>query len=323
MLQMARLSVKLQRFEVAAAVVFGTLVAAVAIVTRTQLDGMRVELACFDRFFSGSGPVGVNACTSLVQSFFAVDNDMAAKTMASMAGLPLVVGALLGVPLVSREIETGTAAMAWAWSGSRAVWLARRTGGVLAVLLVVLGVSAWASDVLTFSRQPWVTPGLSFLDAGSHGIALVARGFASFSLALLVGAAVGRVLPSLIIAVVLMGALWLGGEVARGSWLATEALNHIQDVPSLNAYDVPGGTYFAPLSRARDGTILTDVEAMKLAPPGVDPAAWLVENFHPMSASVPGSEYPRWLALEVLGYGAVAGLASVLVVPVLNRRRPG
>ena len=317
---MFRLSLRIQRFEVLAVALAALVVSGFAVFARIQLDAAGATTACFDEWFLGAGPNTTGPCGAAMRKFFEIDNALAAPVMSAAAFLPLVAGLLLGVGLVARDIETGTAGPVWALARSRLVWLGMRTAPLIAVLVVALGVCALASDFLTVGRQPWVH-GPSFADSGAHGPALVARGLAAFALALLVGSILGRTLPAVIVGAVLLAAFWVGGEVARYRWLSDEARNHLQD-KAVNAYTLPGGTGFDSYSIAADGALMTDAEAYALAPPDVDPVEWVAANFRGVNVGIPGSEYPRWLAIELVEYLAIAGIAGALAGVVVERRRP-
>lgn len=320
MIALTRLSLRIQRFEFLAAVAIVVGVSTAAWIVQTHLRAAGVSPDCFAAWFASGGGSGGGLCAGL-GAFFAIDNAEASPVMAAMAVTPYVAGLLLGVGLVGREIEAGTAAPAWALAGSRTYWLLGRGVPVLVGLVTLLALAAVASDMLIAAKEPWVPRGLSFSAVGGHGLVLMIEGVAAFTIAAAVGAVIGRVLPAVIVSAALLFALWIGTSLIRSEWLSNEAMRHERTTPA-DPITAPGGTGFASMSRAADGTLLTDQQAMELAPPGAEPAEWVAANFEPVYLFVPGNEYPRWALLEALEFGAaaVAGLGITLVV--IQRRRP-
>ncbi len=115
-------------------------------------------------------------------------------------GIPLamvLIGILVGAPLVAREVEQGTHLLAWTQSISRRRWYVTKVGVLGAVLLTVGGVVGFANDRvqipltaggLTSSRWPWF---FSIDLAPAAEIAL------AFSLAVAAGAVLRRTLAAI------------------------------------------------------------------------------------------------------------------------------
>jgi hypothetical protein len=323
-----RLAFRLQRFEIIAVAIAVIVLVISAFIVRSRLDAATVTPECWQVWFgpsTGVGPNGGGPCDGPVQAFLTISEDEAGKVMAAMALLPLAVGLFLGVPLVAREIEAGTAPTVWFLAGSRSRWLLGRIVPVVVVLLLLLGALALASDVLWSGREPW-SPALRFGDAGLHGPVVAAKGLAAFGVALLAGAALGRLLPAIIVATALALVLYLGGETAMSAWLHDESMRHVVVVNPQNGGGLdlfPGGTYVSQLWQAPDGTLLNDDEAQRLVPAGVaDRYAWLYDNLKTVMAGVPGTLYPQWSLMETAGYGAIGVGALILAFPVVSRRRP-
>lgn len=114
-------------------------------------------------------------------------------------GVPLVmviVGALVGAPVVAREVEQRTQLVAWTQSVSRRRWYLTKVG-VLATGLVIVGlVAGFANDRLqdpltrgglTSSRWPWFF---------SVGPLPAAEAVLAFALAVAIGARLRRTVPA-------------------------------------------------------------------------------------------------------------------------------
>lgn len=318
MMTIARLSLRIQRFELVSVVIMVALLTAAALVVREHLAALNVLTTCFADLLN-NGPLSRSDCVALAASFFAIDSREATPIMQAMAIAPLVAGILLGVGLVSREIETGTAGLAWALAGSRARWLAGRLLPMAMALAAILVALAIASDLLLGARQPWVTPGQSLVDLDAHGGVLVLRGFVSFLLAVLVGTIIGRTLPSVIVATVVVAAVGLTGVTLTSLWLKANVTYSTEQVDIIS---VPGGFSFGSMSRAKDGVVISDELAMSLAPPGVDPTTWVTEHYDNVFAVVPGTMYPRYVLLETGAIGVVLAILAIGLVVAVERRRP-
>lgn len=324
MITQTRVAFRLQQFEIVAMTIAVLTVVVSAIIVRGRLDAVAVSPDCWLAWFD-AGPFGPGACENPVLTFLRINEDEAGKIMASMALLPLAVGLFLGVPLVAREIEGGTAPTVWFLAASRSRWLVGRVLPVLIILLVLVTGLAIASEVLWSGREPW-SPALRFGDAGLHGPVVAAKGLAAFGLALLAGAALGRLLPAIIVGTALSLVLYLGGEMARGVWLQAESMRHAVVVdPSSggNQEDLfPGGTYFSQWWRTPDGELLYEEQALQRVPEGVDQYEWLYANYDTVMTGVPGSAYPEWARLETTGFALIGLGALIVAFPVVSRRRP-
>ncbi len=326
MITQARLAFRLQRFEILA-VAFAALVIGIsAIIVRLRLDSVGVPTPCWQQWF-GTGGQATGDCETLARQFFSITGDEAGKVMAAMAILPLFIGLFLGIPLVAREIETGTAPTVWALVGARDRWLVGRLVPVVVVLVLSLGFLAAASEFLWLGRQPW-GPAVNLSDLGLHGPGVLAKGLAVLGLAVLVGAIIGRTLPAVVIGVLVCFFLYMGAQIAQGLWLQSEARNHVTTSTESPEVLYPGGTYFSQGWIGPDGRLIFDYEeAAALAPAGVDPNEWLYSGpagggLAMFQSGVPGSAYPTWSLIETAGLGAVGLVGLGLVFVVVDRRRP-
>lgn len=325
MITQMRLAFRLQRFEILAVAIAVGVLAISAVIVRSRLDAAVVTPECWLVWFA-QGPIGSVACEGPVTAFLTINEDEAGKVMAAMALLPLAVGLFLGVPLVAREIEAGTAPTVWFLAGSRSRWLLGRIVPVVIVLLLLLGALAVASEVLWSGREPF-SPAIRFNDAGLHGPVVAAKGLAAFGLALLAGAALGRLLPAIIIGTALSLVLYLGGQMAISVWLHDESMRHAVVVDPKTGGDqsalYPGGTYFSQSWQTPAGELLDEEQAQQRVPAGVtDRYTWLYDNFKTVMTGVPGSVYPEWSRIETTGFVLIGVGALVLAFPVVSRRRP-
>lgn len=132
------------------------------------------------------------------QTNYSDQDFMYGLTLLVMYVMPAVVGVFWGVPMVTRELETGTHSLVWNQTITRKRWLGTKLGvGVLAAVvaagLLSLAVSWWASPIDALADQSTdtnLTARMSPLVFATRGI--VPIGYAAFAFVL--GIAVGIVL---------------------------------------------------------------------------------------------------------------------------------
>jgi hypothetical protein len=165
------------------------------------------------------------------EEFLMRNEELAGKVMAAMAVLPLLLGILVGSPLVASEIETRTATIAWSLGASRRRWLVNRLLILGVGFAAVLVVPAVIADLLAAVRPPGYDMSTATLvDYGLRGPLVVFRGAAAFSIGVLVGLAIGRVLPALLVSGVAVLLLWNGlGMVSQMGWPAAETFTPRDD----------------------------------------------------------------------------------------------
>lgn len=232
----------------------------------------------------------------------------------AMYGVPIV----LGVPILTREIEQRTALIAWPLAGSRVQWLVWRALPVLVVGLILIGVMALAAEQLAQAYFPHNDIG--FLNHGTRGISLVTRSVLMLFVALLLGAVIGRLLPALLVGMALVVGLSVGLDAALPYWAESAELS-AQDSIESGAHPLNTGAEL----RGPDGTPISEIEAEAIYQAvyeqygeQADPALLPQTVFYGVAAS----RYGEVLAREsgvVLGAAALAG---GLTLAVVRRRRP-
>lgn len=160
-------------------------------------------------------------------------------------GVPLlmvVIGVLVGAPLVAREVEQRTQLVAWTQSIGRRRWYAIKTG-VLATVLALAGLLAGVANDraqlplnrggLTSSRWIWFFS----IDLGPAAEAVLA-----FALAAAIGAYLRRTLPAIGAALVSFLALFLLTGWAVRSLTPTSQVTGARGTPD-NGWGVGSGHY--------------------------------------------------------------------------------
>jgi ABC-type transport system involved in multi-copper enzyme maturation permease subunit len=322
------LSFRLHRWEVTASVAGSALLVVAMLILTSQMRSMAAaHPECPDPASYLPG------CEQFSQSFQGLA-DWASQALRVAWAAPFGMGLVLGVPLVAREVEQGTAAVAWTLSRSRVLWLARRVAFLLLVLVGLLLIIGLAAEVMAAAIAPTLRLDSDFTWYGRRGVLIAARGIASLGLGVVIGAMVGRLLPAMLVAafasVLLFGAVTFGMD----RWLEADA----EVVPAMNGgigsdpggalllgtrIELPSGELatwdslfqrgFNDIYEDMDGRIYTneeDVGHHELAI-GVD-----------RQLVIRGHLYPAILLREsavVAGIGGVLGLLAALVV---RRRRP-
>ena len=219
----ARLSFRQQRWEI---LLLGLgVVAAIGVMAwmASQLAGITAAYPECDLFLGDDQVAQAAGCSQASQAFFAwfSSAEMFLRN-GWLLGFP--VGLIVGIPLVARDIEHGTAQLAWTLGRSRPRWLLSRIAfGVLAVVALLAGLAV-LTDVLGAAMRPDADLSRSFHFEGNRGVIIVARGILALGIGVLVGAILGRQLPALLLGLILTGLLYGAVSFVIGRWNETEAI---------------------------------------------------------------------------------------------------
>lgn len=337
----ARLSYRQQRWELILVAIGVIGVAAGMLWLASTLEAIRaVSPECLEGIGSGSSFVfpddtGPPAECQAVLNEFSETQSIATNLMNVAWVAPFGLGVILGAPIVAREIDGGTAQLAWSLSRSRVSWLLRRIAFVALFALALLTVLAVTSELLATAIHQRDL-GNDFASFGQRGLPLVARGAGAIMLGTLVGALIGRVLPAVLASVLVIGLVFVGLSLAHDRWNEGEArLQRFWDdagnpVPfDPGALDVDYGlqtpegrflSYSEAYERGLPIEFLQDEQGRVYASTA-DLEAGRVFG-HDVRLSIPGDQYPK----VVIRDSAVAGLVGVVALgataAVVRRRRP-
>jgi hypothetical protein len=322
------LSFRLHRWEVLASAA-GVAILTVAMLWFTlQLRALTAgEAGCLD-------PAAVVAgCEQFAQRFGDLSG-WGSRLLYVSWGAPFGMGLVLGVPLVSREIEHRTASIAWTLSRSRAWWLARRVAFLALVLIGLLAVVAVASDVLASALQPTLHLDRDFTWYGRRGGLIVVRGLAALGIGVTLGAFIGRLLPAMLAAAFVSVLIFTAVSLGMDRWLAADAV--VQ--PALNGglLDGSGGRSMGNRIELASGELLTWTDLYRRGFINVQEDqdgrlyASVEDLGHPERAVgldrmlvVPGRLYPQFVLRESAVVGGLALMLTLAAVGVVGRRRPG
>ena len=314
-----RLALAMQRLELWLLLGATVVVVIAALGIAWQTRAVRDEqLACYRQTPSAEGDV-TSPCHA---HDLRLDPLQAAAGVAKVGviGVPIMMGAFLGVPIVARELEGRTAHLTWSLSRSRRRWLLQRAGPPLAVVAVASVAIGVAGDVLTHAA-PWVEgsdPG--FEDWWSRGPQVAVRAAAVFGIALAVGALLGRQLPAVLVTGGATLALFMAAFFVLDGWMEAAA----EPIPIAPTTIVSGKIYGGGLQNTATGELLSDEEASVA---GLWDEDQLDENGIPRGYTmyflmVPSHRYGEFVLRDAGLFGAAAAATLAIGILVTQRRRP-
>jgi hypothetical protein len=245
--------------------------------------------------------------------------------------VPLLAGMFLAAPLLPREIDNGTAKLAWTQAASRTRWLLAQVLPVAGLLAIAaLGLAAefgwWLApfphfaDATTPARSPW-----SPLLFNLNPVLLAGWVVLAFTLGVFLGAAIRRTLPAMAATFACYGALLFAVSASwRMHYLPPLRRALAVQFQADGSYDYSAywggsrGGQPVVMSRALgwpDGRLLSNAEQLR-------PAAWMRLHHIVMWLTYqPASRYHAFQAIEI-GWLLAASALLVAVAIVLIRRLP-
>ncbi|HET7030586.1 MAG TPA: hypothetical protein VFI34_08750 [Candidatus Limnocylindrales bacterium] len=310
MLRPALLSFRMQRFETLI-IVGATLISVAVSAVTIWLFSSGGYADCF----SSSGPV----FSSLCQSSMATWLDRLLRASTSLVPIfPIVAGLLAGGPIVARELETGTARLAWSLGPSRLRWFAQRAVPILAMAGLAGLAIGLTSGALLHQLAPATDLDQSFMGFRNRGpfVAVEALGVAAVALA--IGAILGRTIPTLVLTLILVGALSAAIDKVDRTLLLNDSV-----IASGETFSWDNDLYLESRVKFPNGEVLTYEEAYQTHPEvqmgwdGNGPPP-----FEDVVVSIPGARYHEIELRESVAVGALAVVFVALAAFAVARRRP-
>jgi hypothetical protein len=321
MLGAARVTLRQYRAEAGIAAIVALVGGVAALIVAYRLASIVFPPGCFEAYVQGPGAEFAPDCEAATTLWRSIDANEVGPVFAALVFAPFVVGLIGGIPIVARELETGTAQTAWFLCASRTRWLARTLLPVLALLGTAMAFAAVAGSVL--GATP---PGSDVLHSTGQGPLVLVRAFAAFGIGLLLGSIIGRSLPAFLIAVVCCVGLGWAAESARFDWLFAHRI-------VIGEFDYMGDYGFGYSCRSPDGQLIpwddrlyqyVPPEAMEYTEdPDSGPEAWLAAHGWVMlQMGVTREIVAGWVPIEVSAMSLIglAGIGGTAVA--VNRRRP-
>ncbi len=318
-----RLMVKSLRFEIVAMSVAVIVLGGVALYVAWRLGQVGIPRDCLysnSPFGQQLDPTLDAACQAARDQFYELVNS-GGQVLAMTVLIPCVAGLLIGVPLVARELESGTASLAWTLSRSRWSWYLRRVIPLAVIVGLALLLPAAATVIMQGARQPEVDPWASFSDGSLRGPAVLLRGLLAMGVGVLAGAVVGRQLPAVIVggllAILLIGfALPVGVQAFSATfaeWRTADRVTSGDLTLDIGYRDKSSGAVVGYDTAYGGAPILSD---------GGYDETWVQAHFDQVVSVVPGSRYPQVVGFECAALGSLAVLVLVLGGAVVDHRRP-
>lgn len=231
-----------------------------------------------------------------------------------VAFFPFLAGLLLGGPLIARELDRGTARLAWSLGPSRRLWYVQRVVPVLVVVALTAMIIGIVAEQLVALFAPRVDLANSFVGFHFRGVLIATSALLLASIGVAVGAVVGRQIPTLVLGLALGGAMLVAIAEVDLRLLAGDAVRLAADNRYGNDLIVAQGRFELP-----DGRLVTWDEMV-----AEDPTVMEREfNYPYVEFGIPRERYREIetreaivqvvLSLAFLGAGAA----------VVGRRRPG
>ncbi|MGW2385181.1 ABC transporter permease [Streptomyces sp. NPDC001658] len=244
--------------------------------------------------------------------------DVYQYTTLAVLAVPFLVAAWAGGSLIGREMESGTARLAWTQGISPTRWLAAKLA--VPTVLVTVGTGAlvllhhamWsAGDGRIDTAKPWY----SFETFYAGGTVPVALALAGLAAGALIGLVQGRSLAALGGGLGVTGLLWFGVHMALPHlWPTTTRVTSLQDGVKGSGIGVRTGVLTASGARVGDqGCGRGDSPECRAAFDRVDAVGYYTE-YHPRSHFWP---------LQLMASGLLLVVTALLVLAafrVLHRR---
>jgi hypothetical protein len=307
-----RLTLRLSRFELLAFGGFVALFIVATVLTAARIDSVRPPVECLVNF--EAPPPG---CDLKSNAWYEAQNGVAGLSVGLLIFLSFAAGLFLGVPIVARELERGTARLAWSLAPSRMRWFVARLLPLLIPLAIVTFLAGVATDRYVASTTLETDLSNSFTAFGFRGLLIASRAVFVFAVGVAVGAVVGRALPAVILAAVIATIGLAGGERVHQLILASEAFAIPMDPNNNNPSQ--SDLYIDQKFVLPDGT-LVDYGYFG----GADPYDQFGNPKYPIvMLLIPGERYRFVETREALALAGGSLVALVLAGFVVSRRRPG
>jgi ABC-type transport system involved in multi-copper enzyme maturation permease subunit len=309
MLTAVRLTYRINRFEIRT-VVAATILSAV--VTVLVLAWMRNS--GYDRCLQLGGTVEVSPICFDQQDLGSWMTKIASMSQNLAGFFPILAGLLLGGPVIARELDRGTARLAWSLGPSRPRWYLQRVLPVLLVAVVTAMIIGVVSEQLVSLFAPGTDLTRSFVGFHTRGVLLATGALLVASVAVAVGSVVGRLVPTLLLALILGGATLLAVTAVDQKVLANETVRLTGENQYGNDLIVGEGRLELP-----DGRLVTWDELVAIDPTVLDQGF----DYPYVQFGIPRERYREIETREAVAQVVLAFLFLGAGALVVSRRRPG
>ena len=307
MLTATRLTYRINRFEIRAVLIATILsvVVSAAVISWIRSSGYA---ACLQ----SDGPLAAT-CFEL-QGIGSWATRIANLSMSLAGFFPILAGLLLGGPLVARELDKGTARLAWSLGPSRRRWYLQR----VLPILVVVGLTAMTIGIVSEQLTALFAPGVdltkSFIGFHTRGALIATGALLVASIAVAVGSVVGRQIPTILLALILGGVSLLAIAEVDQKVLANETVRLTGDNQYTNDLVVGEGRFELP-----DGRLVTFDELAVFDPKVLEEGF----DYPYVQYGIQRERYREIETREALAQVVLAVIFLGAGAVVVSRRRPG
>lgn len=310
-----RLFLRGNRYEMAGVAVLAIVVLGVAGGLVGRLASAGIPEACWT-----SGP-GVDGCRVSRLDLDGYLNDAGSWGYFALAGiavLPILSGLLVGIVLVGKELDRGTATFAWSLTPSRRRWLLVRALPLAVLVTIASLLGGVLADWLEVLRSPGNDVSLSFDHVTTRGIVVGAQAFAFLGIAMFVGSVLGRVLPALLLSAGLVLIAYAGVAIAADMMVRTETVM-VVDPQAVVPGQLKELLYQTPEGEIVSWSVLYDRlgSAWETSEDGGESL-----GIRQVLIVIPEQLYPITVARMSIFFTVIGLAGLVLSAAVVDRRRP-
>lgn len=239
---------------------------------------------------------------------------VASLSLQLAAFFPFLAGLLLGAPLIARELDKGTARLAWSLGPSRGRWYLQRVLPVLVVVGLAGMTIGIVAEHLTALFSPDVDLANSFIAFRGRGVLLATSALLLASIAVAVGSVIGRPVQTILLALLLGGATVMAVAEIDKRMLTGEAVRLTGENYYTHDLVTDEGRFELP-----DGRLVTYDELVVF-----DPTIMEGEfNYPYVTFGIPRERYREVEAREALAHIALSLVFLGAGAVVVGGRRPG
>lgn len=310
-----RLFLRGNRYEMVGVAVLAIVVLGVAGGLVGRLATAGIPDACWA---GGPGTTGCAVSRLDIESYLNDAGSWGYYALAGIAVLPILGGLLVGIVLVGKELDRGTATFAWSLTRSRRRWLLARAVPIAVLITAASLLGGLFADWLEVLRSPGNDVSLSGDHLTTRGIVVGAQAFAFLGIAMFVGSVLGRILPALLLSAGLVVIAYAGVAIAADMMVRTETVM-VVDPQAVVPGQLKELLYQTPEGEIVSWSVLYD----RLG------SAWETSEDGGQSLGIrqvvvviPEQLYPITVARMSIFFTVIGLAGLVLSAAVVDRRRP-
>lgn len=310
-----RLFLRGNRYEMAGVLVLAIVVLGLAGGLVGRLASAGIPDACWA---SGPGTSGCRVSQLDLDGYLSDASTWGYFALAGIAVLPILSGLLVGVVLVGKELDRGTATFAWSLTTSRRRWLLKRAVPLAVAVTLASLLGGIFADWLEVLRNPGSGPGETFAHFTTRGVVVGAQALAFLGIAAFVGSALGRILPALLLSAGIVVIAYAGVAIAADEMMRYET------VMVIDPQDVVPGRITEVLYQIPDGQILSWSNLYDRYGSTWESSEDGGESLgiRQVVVAIPEQLYPIAVARMSVLFGAIGLAGLVLSAAIVDRRRP-